>query len=112
MVGCNELSSLMWSLREKGMSSPLRQSHWTCRGPCSLSHPPASKDACLGFPSDLLSHPLSWVHPCEPGRGHHSIQLCLPSVLGTHHLALGPHQKALSATESGEAASPGLLCPQ
>ena len=47
MVGCNELSSLMWSLREKGMSSPLRQSHWTWAEPVSL--PPAASLVFLGL---------------------------------------------------------------
>ena len=64
MVECNKLSSLMWSLREEGMSSRLWWSGWypgkACvSAPCSLSHPPASRDACLGFPWDpAVSSPL------------------------------------------------------
>lgn len=105
MVECNELSSLTWSLREA--TGPGRQSLYLPPS-AALSHPPASKDACLGFPSDLLSHPSPGFTCVSQGvdtTPSNSVSL----LWQDHHLAWGPIRKALSATESGEAAVKGCL---
>lgn len=95
MVEFNDLSSLSWRLREEEMGSWLR---WSCRylgrgcasPPRGLSHPPVSKYPGPGFPMTWLSPPLPQVHLCEPGRGHHPVQLCLLSVLDTHLALVSP----------------------
>ena len=87
-VEFNNLSSLSWRLREEEMGSWLR---WSCRylgracasPPRGLSHPPVSKYPGPGFPMTWPSPPLPQVHLCEPGRGHHPVQLCLLSVPDT-----------------------------